>query len=476
MVKNKISSSKIYLVSANATLSNISTVINTKLNHAEPMQPSIKEQQDMKKPTRQTDADIPADKNSDNSSPKQQTSQPKQRTTIETPISKLSLVAIGLTLGLGGFLYYHAHEQAKQQTQTIEQLQLKLSSLEQSISQSLLDFVNHKLASLTEQQNQQLNELTQKVDQQLTTQAQSQQKFMSQISNTVQVAEQNIEHLNERIAALSTSDNNIWLISQANYYVNLAGRKIWNDQDYTTARLLLKNADMSLAQANDPSLLPARQAINQDIASLATISFTDLDGIVLKLMNLTNTINQLPLVDHYHNIEMTADNNEISVTSQHNANDTSISFSIADWYQNLVKSSQSFFNKFIQVEKYDSFNECITNAGQDKELLNQCQEHNAILLPEQAPYLRENIKLKLLIAAQAVPRHQETIYQHALNDAIKWTNIYFDKNASAVQAFSYELKSLQQQTISNENVPQQLASYNELNKLMQVRVRAMLAN
>ena len=99
-----------------------------------------------------------------------------------------------------------------------------------------------------------------------------------------------------------------------------------------------------------------------------------------------------------------------------------------------------------------------------------------MIMPEHAPYLRENIKLKLLIAAQAVPRHQETIYQQALKDAITASNTYFDHNSASVKAFISELNKLQHQTINNQNVPQQLASYEELNKLMQVRVRAMLNN
>jgi uroporphyrin-3 C-methyltransferase len=35
--------------------------------------------------------------------------------------------------------------------------------------------------------------------------------------------------------------------------VKLAGRKLWSDQDVTTAAALLKSADASLADMNDPA-------------------------------------------------------------------------------------------------------------------------------------------------------------------------------------------------------------------------------
>jgi uncharacterized protein HemX len=65
--------------------------------------------------------------------------------------------------------------------------------------------------------------------------------------------------------------------------VKLAGRKLWSDQDVTTAAALLKSADASLADMNDPSLITARRAITDDIASLSAVTQVDYDGIILKV-------------------------------------------------------------------------------------------------------------------------------------------------------------------------------------------------
>lgn len=74
------------------------------------------------------------------------------------------------------------------------------------------------------------------------------------------------------MAVISGSDAKTWLLAQADFLVKLAGRKLWSDQDVTTAAALLKSADASLADMNDPSLIGARRTITDDIATLSAVS------------------------------------------------------------------------------------------------------------------------------------------------------------------------------------------------------------
>ena len=94
------------------------------------------------------------------------------------------------------------------------------------------------------------------------------------------------------------SDAKTWLLAQADFLVKLAGRKLWSDQDVTTAAALLKSADASLADMNDPSLITVRRAITDDIASLSAVSQVDYDGIILQLNQLSNQVDNLRLADN----------------------------------------------------------------------------------------------------------------------------------------------------------------------------------
>ncbi len=56
-----------------------------------------------------------------------------------------------------------------------------------------------------------------------------------------------------------------WLIAEADYLVRMAGRKLWLESDVRTAILLLVNADKRLKSLADPSVLPVRAALAEDI-------------------------------------------------------------------------------------------------------------------------------------------------------------------------------------------------------------------
>ncbi|WP_294613803.1 uroporphyrinogen-III C-methyltransferase [uncultured Gilliamella sp.] len=473
---------------ANATLSTINTASfsqNSTINSQNETNKTMKEEK--------------INSNESKSSPEveiKDTSPTIKPNSNKAPVSKLSIVAIVLAIGLSGSIFYYGHKQIEKQKKVISTLQTQLANLKQTTKQSITNDLQNNITEAVNQQNQQFSSLEQRVNRQLSEQQKVQQQLANQINDATTLNEKNIHNLNERLSAMSSTDNNVWLISQANYLVHLAGRKIWNDQDYVSARLLLKSADESLAQTNDPSLLPTRQAINKDISSLSQISYIDTDGIIIKLIGLSDALTELPLVGNYKNLDLgmtqytevppettTLNNNGSEVkpipNNNENSDNNNISTSIADWSSNLLNNTSTFMQKFITIEKLDetenNFATCLSKAGNDEKQIVQCQILKTPLSLEQSLYLRENIRFRLLIAAQAVPRHQELIYQRALSDASIWVNAYFDGDAPSVKAFLDDLENLRSQPISDQYIPEKLVSASELEKLMQTRVRSMLA-
>lgn len=442
---------------ANATLSNISTTSFSQI--------------------KKTEANNMMNINKKETKPSSPQPEPSVNT-LKAPVSKLSILAIGLTVCLGGLIYFQGYRQLQNQTHEISTLQTEIANLKQNTKASIIKDLQSNIDDAINKQNQQFSLLTQRVDRQLSDNQKAQQQLTEQVNDTNKLNEQNLNSLNERLAAVSTLDNNVWLISQANYLVHLAGRKIWSDQDYTSARLLLKSADESLAKTNDPSLLPARQAITKDINSLSQVTFVDADGIILKLLGLTESITELPLVGNYKDIDLGMNQYDDTLTNNANTSADNVTHSTDDWSDNLLANASTFMDKFIKIEKLDvkdnHFSECLDKAGSDEKQIVKCQILKTPLSAEQSLYLRENIRFRLLIAAQAVPRHQELIYQQALNDTAIWVNAYFDGNAPSVKAFIDELENLQNQPISNQNIPDKLDSITELEKLMQTRVKSIL--
>jgi len=260
-----------------------------------------------------------------------------------------------------------------------------------------------------------------------------------------QQAEQNkqLDELSQKVATISGTDAKTWLLAQADFLVKLAGRKLWSDGDVTTAAALLKSADASLADMNDPSLIAARRAITDDVASLSGVAQVDYDGIILKVNQLSNQIDNLRL----------ADNNDDDAPMDNDSSE--LSSSLSEWRVNLQKSWHNFMDSFITVRRRD-------------------ETAVPLLAPNQDIYLRENIRSRLLVAAQAVPRHQEETYKQALDNVSSWVRAYYDTDDASTKAFLEEVDKLSQQNITME-LPNSLQSQPILEKLMQTRVRNLLA-
>ncbi|MCE0491661.1 uroporphyrinogen-III C-methyltransferase [Pantoea sp. Mb-10] len=328
----------------------------------------------------------------------------------------LSAVAIVIALAIGAGLYLNGKHQADSQAQTNQALSEQLSALQQQLGSDK-------------------KQLTQQLD---STQAALQEARTQQDNSAKE-----LESLRDKVATISGNDTRTWLLAQADYLVKLAGRKLWSDQDVTTAAALLKSADTSLAEMNDPSVMNVRRALTQDISTLSAVSQVDYDGIILKLNQLSNGVDNLRLADNdSDDSPMDADSGELSS-------------SLKEWRQNLVKSWHNFMDDFITIRRRD-------NTAQP------------LLAPNQDVYLRENIRSRLLIAAQAVPRHQDEIYKQSIDAVSTWVRAWYDTNDAATKAFLAQLDELSQQNIAMD-VPDTLESQALLEKLMQTRVRNLLA-
>ncbi len=328
----------------------------------------------------------------------------------------LGAIAIAIALALGGGLYSYGKHQASTQTATS-------------------DALANQLIALQKQQEEQKSEFEAALKQQTTA--------LSDANKQQAALARHLDEVQQKVATISGSDSKTWLLAQADFLVKLAGRKLWSDQDVTTAAALLKSADASLADMNDPSLITARRALTDDISTLSTVTQVDYDGIILKLNQLSNGLDNLRLADNdSDDSPMDSDSSELSGT-------------ITEWRQNLVKSWHSFMDSFITIRRRD-------------------ETAVPLLAPNQDIYLRENIRSRLLVAAQAVPRHQEDTYKQALDNVSTWVRAYYDTNDSATKAFLEELDGLSQQSI-HMDIPQTLQSQALLEKLMQTRVRNLLA-
>ncbi|MGR5065895.1 uroporphyrinogen-III C-methyltransferase [Photobacterium sp. DNB22_13_2] len=303
--------------------------------------------------------------------------------------SKTGAIAIALVIALGAGLYYHGHQQTQTQNSQMAALQQEISQLQSQLQSSLKT---------------------------------SQQETLSQVNSSLQRTETSIEQQEKSITGLQMALSemkgrrpNDWLLAEADYLVKMAGRKLWLEHDTASATILLESADHRIAELNDPSLTPIRQAMHTDITALKAVARVDRDGLVLRLTSLQEEVGKLPLANAI------LPEAEVVETAE-------VSTSVDDWKTNMMTSLKNFSDHFITYRQRDG-------------------SVIPLLTPKQDFYLQENIKSKLETAIKSVYREQGELYTTSLAMAKDWAEQFYNMDDPAVQSFITTLEALGQENI-----------------------------
>lgn len=312
----------------------------------------------------------------------------------------LALLALLVALAVGGAGHFMANKKFNEVEAQIQALSAKAN--QQAPAQTAVEMPNfdNEKAQIAE-----LSSNYQKALDRIKELENAQSGYTQQISGL----QLELQKLNNT----SGSDKTFWLLSEADFLLNNAARKVVLDNDIDTAKNLLLEADQVLTQV--PSATNVREAIKADLNTLTSIDNIDQNALMQRIANLTNRLDDLPILE--------------SEQSQANASGGELSDSIADWEKNLEKSASSFLDHFIRVSK--------RNVADEK----------AFVAPNQEIYLRENIRLRLQIAILAIPRQQSEFYKKSLQTVGSWVRSYFDTSNENVQNFLKEVDDLAEQTI-----------------------------
>ncbi|QEH48808.1 uroporphyrinogen-III C-methyltransferase [Aggregatibacter actinomycetemcomitans] len=333
--------------------------------------------------------------------------------------SALGLLALLIALGLGGAGYYFGQLQ-------VDEIQQKLTALENQLQQKGTSADVAGMPDFSAEKNQlaKLTEFSQVASDQI-----------SALNQNLSAKEQSLSALQQQVQRLSNQAKaeqpNDWLLTEADFLLNNALRKLVLDNDVDTSVSLLKVADETLSKVAMPQVAQVRSAINADLKQLLSLNNVDQNAIMQNLSQLANNVDELTVLD---------------VNFDEDPSSDKLTDSLDDWKENAEKSAVSFLNHFIRItpKKADS---------------------KALLAPNQDIYLRENIRLRLQIAILAVPRQQDDLYKQSLETVASWIRSYFDTNTEVAQIFLKTLDELSEQSIYVD-VPTRLNSLNALDKLL----------
>ncbi len=202
----------------------------------------------------------------------------------------------------------------------------------------------------------------------------------------------------------------------------------------------LKSADLRLARAAQPRLNPLQRAIARDMDRIRSASLTDVPVLLIKLDELSRLVDELPVANAMaagNPPRVAAPAPAASSPRAAGAKDDRSMPALFDrqilqaWSQRLLDSVRDEARRLLRVSRID-------------------QPEAALLAPEQAFFMRENLKLRLLNARLALLSRQTDAARADLVTASTWLGKYFDPASRKTQAATQLLQQVQGQLKSSE--------------------------
>ncbi|QWF70986.1 uroporphyrinogen-III C-methyltransferase [Methylomonas paludis] len=191
-----------------------------------------------------------------------------------------------------------------------------------------------------------------------------------------------------------------WLLADAEYLLTVANQRLHLVGDVATTREALEAADQRLRESGDAAVFKVREQIAKEIALLDSATVPDIVGIYGNIQHLQDQVENLsvflPHIGKQHEKpQATADAPE---QQEHGV------------LNGLAKQ----LNGYIILRHTD-------------------QQVSAILTPEEALFIKQQLKVRLEMIEIALVQQNDTLYIHSIEDAKQWLKKNFAENTETEQ-------------------------------------------
>jgi uroporphyrin-3 C-methyltransferase len=186
--------------------------------------------------------------------------------------------------------------------------------------------------------------------------------------------------------------------------------------------ITLKQADERLARFNQPRLERVRRAVAQDLEKVRAAGVTDITVLTIRLDEAIRQVDELPLLSAIDR-RSTPRAPAAPAASAPEAAASAAGWGkrVSDQWSKVIDPVWEEVRSLVRVTRID-------------------QPEAMLVAPEQAFFLRENLKLRLLNARLALLSRQFDTAQSDLRDAQAALDRYFDRNSKRVAATAELLK------------------------------------
>ena len=194
------------------------------------------------------------------------------------------------------------------------------------------------------------------------------------------------------LVGVSSDTRNAFLISEAEYYLEVANFQLQILNSPKQASLALHIANQRIKQIPDSNLIDVQQAISNEIDMLEEIIIIDLEKIILQIINLTEITEALSFekLSNTSKIEEVVDLDEKNVVHAWN-------------------STKKAISNLVQITPLDS-----------PKILSKSYESERLL--------KSNLQLQLQLLALALMQREQAVFEMAINNIDKTLDNFYDSN------------------------------------------------
>lgn len=251
-----------------------------------------------------------------------------------------------------------------------------------------------------------------------------------------------VETQNQRLALESlyrdlSRSRDEWTLAEVEQVLLIANQQLQLAGNVKAALIALETADARLARMDRPQLTALRRVINQDMDRLKAAPYVDVVGMALRLDNVMGQVDALPLAGEQR---------------PSRAGGAPEPGGSGIW-QRLWSEAKRDLRDLIRIENME-------------------KPDVPLLSPDQAFFLRENLKIRLLGARLSLFARDEASFRADLKAATEWLGRYFDGASKPVATAQSTLKQLLQTDIGGQ-LPDISASLDAARNFKLVRERTL---
>ena len=211
-----------------------------------------------------------------------------------------------------------------------------------------------------------------------------------------------------------------WQLAEIEQVLAIAQQQLQLSGNVRAALLALQLAESRLSRVDRPQFLPVRRALTRDIDRLKSLPVLDVPGLSLTIDRLIASVDAMPLAfDERIDRPAAAKGEKPAPATEDN------------FFTRLGGEVWKELRQLVVVRKVES-------------------PEPPLLPPQQAWFLRENLKLRLLNARLALLTRDEAGYREDLRVTQAWIQRYFDAKSKGSQAALAQLRQLSSASISFE--------------------------